>query len=176
MPILWEGGEEGGISAETPLVGAFHVFQFQLSSRAAPMVPPVSFFPVRRPSLPCGVLGSRAARCVPPHIILFRSVVKNNPCVFLPRKKKQKAASMPVRVPPPKTTRVFSFPIKRNKKPLKRNPAFLRGFFGLPELDELHSGFLTGERFDVRVHLIERHHVSLYFVDWGVRRDVRHAS
>ena len=92
MPILWEGGEEGAISPETPLVGAFHVFQFQLRSRAVPVVALVSSVPVRRPSLPCGVLGSRAARCVPPHIISLRSAAKNNPCIFLPRKKKQKAA------------------------------------------------------------------------------------
>ena len=103
MPILWEGGEEGAISPETPLVGAFHVFQFQLRSRAASMVALVSFFPVRRPSFPCGVLCSRAARCVPPCTISFRSVAKNNPCIFLPNKKKQKAAC-------------------------KENPAFPRGF------------------------------------------------
>lgn len=34
MYILWEGGEEGGISAETSLVGAFHVFKKDLVSLA----------------------------------------------------------------------------------------------------------------------------------------------
>ena len=57
--------------------------------------------PSRSASMVCMVcFGSRAARCVPLHIISFRPAVKNNPCVFLPRKKKQKAAEKKPRIAP----------------------------------------------------------------------------
>ena len=139
--------------------------------RAASPVPSVSFFPVRRPSFPCGVLCSRAARRVPPCIISFCPAAKNNPCIFLPRKKKQKAASMSTRVPPSKTTRVFSSPEKRNKRRLQRKPRIPAGLFVLFEVHELCVRFFAYERVYWHVHLVEYDRVALDFVNRGVCRD-----
>lgn len=114
MHLLWEGGEEAAISPATPLVGAFHVSEIDPLSvrRASPPVRP--WFPFRS----FGVLRhALTMRRFPPvaraaggwlrsaSVSLIYTIRhnqahdKNNPCIFLPKKKKQKAAEKKPRIP-----------------------------------------------------------------------------
>ena len=161
MPILWEGGEEGAVSPETPLVGAFHVFQIQLRSRAVPMVasasssPVVRLRPVRRPLFPCGAMRFAAYHIVPfrrqKQPVYFpsqeketkggfdvypRPAAKNNPCIFLPEKKKQKATE-------------------------KKTPHPCGVLWLSAKFDELYARLLAGERVYRRVALVQRHNRAL---------------
>jgi len=102
MHLLREGGEEAAISPETPLVGAFHVSGIDLRLRAVPCAAPVPLVSVRRFGFrgplrfPCGEGGGLGLRpacgALLRYSMWFRSAGKNNPCIFLPKKKKQKAS------------------------------------------------------------------------------------
>ena len=106
MHLLGEGGEEAAISPATPLVGAFHVFRNRPSFRAARFAAFASwcsvyhfgvlrcalsvrrFLPVARAA--GGWLRSALVSLI--YTIRHNQARdKNNPCIFLPKKKKQKA-------------------------------------------------------------------------------------